>query len=37
MKNSDLPQTASFAERLRELCEGPPSFRNLDVQRVEEM
>jgi hypothetical protein len=37
MKNSELPETASFAERLRALCDGPPSFRNLDVQSVEEM
>ena len=37
MRNSDLPQTASFAERLRELCTGPPNFRNLDVRSVEEM
>src|ERR1700722_1063656 len=36
-RNSEVPQTASFAESLRELCDGPPSFRNLDVQSVEEM
>jgi hypothetical protein len=37
MRNSQLPETASFAESLRELCSGPLTFRNLDVQSVEEM
>jgi hypothetical protein len=37
MANSDLPETASFAERLGQLCDGPMLFRNLDVRRVEEM
>ena len=37
MANSDLPETASFAERLGQLCDGPMSFRNLDVRSVEEM
>ena len=37
MANSDLPETASFAERLAQLCDGPMQFRNLDVQRVKEM
>ena len=37
MANSDLPETASFAERLGQLCEGPILFRNLDVRSVEEM
>ncbi len=37
MANSELPETASFAERLRELCDGPMVFRNLDVRKVEEM
>ena len=37
MANSELPETASFAERLAQLCDGPMEFRNLDVQRVEEM
>jgi len=35
--NSDLPETAAFAERLARLCDGPMTFRNLDVLRVEEM
>ena len=37
MSNSDLPETASLAERLGQLCEGPMLFRNLDVRSVEEM
>lgn len=37
MANSDLPETASFAERLRQLCDGPILFRNLDVRSVETM
>ena len=37
MANSALPETAALAEQLRELCDGPLVFRNLDVQRVEEM
>jgi hypothetical protein len=37
MSNSDLPGTASFAQSLAELCDGPMVFRNLDVRSVEEM
>ena len=37
MANSGLQETASFAQKLRKLCDGPLAFRNLDVQRVEEM
>jgi hypothetical protein len=37
MANSALPETASFAERLAQLCDGPIGFRNLDVRSVEEM
>jgi hypothetical protein len=37
MANSELPETASFAERLRALCDGPLLFRNLDVLSVEEL
>ncbi|MGO9961955.1 MAG: hypothetical protein ACLPUG_00830 [Acidimicrobiales bacterium] len=35
--NSDLPETASFAERLRQLCDGPILFRNLEVRSVDTM
>jgi hypothetical protein len=37
MSNSNLPETASFAERLTGLCDGPMEFRNLDVRSIEEM
>ncbi|HVA10197.1 MAG TPA: hypothetical protein VNG12_26065 [Acidimicrobiales bacterium] len=37
MANSEIPETAALAKQLRELCDGPLVFRNLDVQRVEEM
>jgi quinol monooxygenase YgiN len=37
MANSDLPETAEFAAKLAALCDGPPSFRNLDVVSVVEM
>lgn len=31
MSNSELPETSEFAAKLAELCDSPPSFRNLDV------
>lgn len=37
MSNSGLPETAALAEKLGALCDGPIAFRNLDVQRVEEL
>jgi hypothetical protein len=33
MENSARPETAEFAQRLVALCDGPPTFRNLDVLR----
>jgi quinol monooxygenase YgiN len=36
MANSELPETAAFAERVTALCDGPIAFRNLDVRSVEE-
>ena len=33
MANSELPETAEVAARLAELCDEPPTFRNLDVAR----
>ena len=36
MKNNDLPETGAFAGRMQALADGPPSFRNLDVERIEE-
>ena len=37
MENSNRPETGEFAARLAALCDGPPTFRNLDVTRSEEM
>jgi quinol monooxygenase YgiN len=37
MANSSLPETSEFAAQLAALCDGPPTFRNLDVTRREEM
>ena len=37
MANSNLPETGEFAAKLASLCDGPPTFRNLDVLREEEM
>ena len=37
MANSELPETTSLSAKIRELCDRPPVFRNLDVQRVDEM
>ncbi len=31
MQNSQLPETAQFAEQMGKLCDGPPTFRNLDL------
>jgi hypothetical protein len=36
MKNSEDPATSEFAERMAALCDGPATFRNLDVTRLEE-
>ncbi len=30
-ENSNHPDTAAMSERLMGLCDGPPSFRNLDL------
>ena len=37
MANSNLAETGEFAAQLASLCDGPPSFRNLDVLREEQM
>ena len=31
MENSRRPETSEFASRMAELCDGPPTFFNLDV------
>jgi hypothetical protein len=36
MKNNDLPETGEFAKKSGELCDGPVTFRNLDVMRIDE-
>ena len=35
-KNSEDPATSEFAERMSALCDGPPTFHNLDVRFEEE-
>ncbi|HET6625195.1 MAG TPA: hypothetical protein VFG63_02290 [Nocardioidaceae bacterium] len=35
MKNSADPRTAEFAAKMEELCDGPVTFRNLDVVMTE--
>ncbi|TAM93579.1 MAG: hypothetical protein EPN43_00485 [Jatrophihabitans sp.] len=37
MANSDMPETGEFAAQLAAVCDGPPSFRNLDVLREQEL
>ncbi len=31
MENSNDPRTSEYAAKMAELCDGPPTFRNLDV------
>jgi hypothetical protein len=35
MANSNSPETTQMAQRMAELCDGPPKFYNLDVRRSE--
>jgi hypothetical protein len=37
MENSNRPATAEFASFLAEICDGRPTFRNLDVMREEDL
>jgi quinol monooxygenase YgiN len=37
MENSNRPETGEFAAFLTSICEGPPTFRNLDVLREENL
>lgn len=37
MANSSLPETSEFAAKLAALCDGQPTFRNLDVIREESL
>lgn len=36
MENSNRPETTEMSARMASLCDGPPTFYNLDVRRVEE-
>ena len=33
MENSNRPETGEFAEKLMALCDGPPTFYNLDISQ----
>jgi hypothetical protein len=37
MRNSELPETSDFADRISKLCESGPTFRNLDVVREDDL
>jgi quinol monooxygenase YgiN len=34
MENSTRPETAQFAEQMVKLCDGPPTFRNLEIRHT---
>ncbi len=34
MENSNRPETSEFAAKMAELCDGPATFRNLDVTQT---
>jgi hypothetical protein len=31
---SNRPETSEFAAKMAKLCDGPPTFRNLDIQKT---
>ena len=37
MANSELPETRELAARLAKLCDEPPTFRNLDIIRQDDL
>jgi len=37
MANSALPATSEIADRMAKMCDGPLTFRNLDILREEAM
>lgn len=37
MANSNMPETSEFAAKLQSVCDGPPTFRNLEVVREEKL
>lgn len=36
MKNNELPETQELSQKMMSHADGPPTFYNLDVERVEE-
>ena len=34
MENSNRPEVSQFAAKMAEICDGPPTFRNLDVRQT---
>lgn len=36
-KNSERPETRQFAEQMQKLCDGAPTFYNLDVRDIFKM
>jgi quinol monooxygenase YgiN len=36
MKNSELPETSAMAEKMAKICDGPPTFYDLDVTNIQE-
>jgi quinol monooxygenase YgiN len=36
MKNNDLPATQELSGQMMKLADGPPTFYNLDLERVDE-
>ena len=37
MRNSALPETDAIARKMRAICDGEPTFHNLDVVRAEQL
>ena len=37
MRNSEMPVTQEFAQKMAELCDGPATFHNLDVIEEREL
>jgi hypothetical protein len=37
MRNSELPETREFADKAAKLVDGGPVYRNLEVQRVDDL
>jgi hypothetical protein len=35
--DSNLPETSEFGAQFAALCDGPPTFRNLDILREDPM